>query len=239
MPCDDPTADNGPRLEGLEGKQLLSSGGLSVTSAVASPNPSPSSIATPVAIHHTPIPVIRAWATQPYDGVVASFVANTRLSSENLEATIDWGDGQVSKGTVEQSPWGGINVRGDHTYASDIRGTAWIRVDVANAETGKWMVGVEQRVVITQPSITRNALYSAGYQPVVTPPDVANRPQPARLKFVDRRQRYHTASDRYVKGTASAEDIRYLRQVRDFQEQQKKNFFEKVGDEFVNNLPFS
>jgi hypothetical protein len=228
-----------PGLEGLEGRQLLSTASPAISAAVASPVPEPSTPVAPVIIRHTPIPLLRAWSSQPFEGVVASFISNTKLPADQLAASIDWGDGQTSPGVVESSEWGGFHVRGGHTYDSGISGMTWVRVDVADARTGQWLVGVEQRTMVSRTSPARSALFSAGFQPAASQQDPASRPQPVRLRFVDRRQRYHEAADRFARGEASADDIRYMRQVQDFIESQNKSYFEKLGDNFIDSIPFT
>lgn len=228
-----------PSLEGLEARQLLSNASPMASAAVSSPVPGPSAPSAPVIIRHTPLPPLRSWAGQPFEGVTASFISNSRIPAEQLAATIDWGDGQVSPGIIQPSAWGGFHVRGAHTYDTGVSGMTWVRVDVVDARTGGWLVGVEQRMAVSSPSVTRSALFSAGFQPANSQPDPANRPQPVRLRFVERRQRYHDASDRFARGEASAEDLRYIRQVRDFIEEQNKGYFEKLGDSFVDSIPFT
>ncbi|RUL87644.1 hypothetical protein [Tautonia sociabilis] len=227
-----------PALEGMEGRQLLSAAVPATTAAVASPVPAVPTGGAPVAVRHTPMPPVRMWAGQPFDGVVASFVANTTLPADRLVAAIDWGDGTSSPATVEEDPWGGFNIRGAHTYPPGVSGMTWLRVDVADAATQQWIVGVEQRAFVSRTSPARASLFSAGFQPASSQTEAASRAQPVRLRFVERRQRYHEAADRYQQGTASADDIRYLRQILEFQRQQDKGFFEKLGDDFMNALPF-
>jgi hypothetical protein len=53
-----------------------------------------------------------------FSGTVATFSdANTSVDPSTLQATIDWGDGQSSSGTVSGSN-GNLTVSGNHTYAS-------------------------------------------------------------------------------------------------------------------------
>ena len=59
-----------------------------------------------------------ATATQPFSGVVATFTdTNTANVAGDLTATIDWGDGTTSSGTVSGGG-GTFTVSGSHTYAS-------------------------------------------------------------------------------------------------------------------------
>jgi len=55
-----------------------------------------------------------------FTGTVASFTdANPFAQPGDFTASIDWGDGEVSAGTVEANASGGFNVVGTHTYASE------------------------------------------------------------------------------------------------------------------------
>ena len=55
-----------------------------------------------------------------FTGTVASFTdANPFAQPGDFTASIDWGDGVVSAGTVEANASGGFNVVGTHTYASE------------------------------------------------------------------------------------------------------------------------
>lgn len=227
-----------PSLEGLEGRQLLSTMAPSASAAVSSPDPAPHQAGVPVVVRYTSLPPLRAWAGQEFQGVVASFISNTRFAPDRLAASIDWGDGQASLGAVELSPWGGFNIRGTHTYAPNVQGPTWVRIDLVDVETGQWVTGVEQRAFVSRPSPTRAAMFASGTQVPGSQYEPTARAQPARLRFVERRQQFHDASDRFAQGTASADDMRFLRQVRAFQEEQNKGFFEKVGDSFTSGWPF-
>ncbi|WP_169975000.1 hypothetical protein [Tautonia rosea] len=227
-----------PSLEGLEGRQLLSSVTPSASAAVSSPQPGANQSGVPVVVRYTSLPPLRAWAGQEFQGVVASFISNTQFAPDRLVASVNWGDGQASLGAVELNPWGGFNVRASHTYASNVQGPTWVRIDLVDVETGQWVTGVEQRAFVSRPSPTRTALFASGTQVPGTQFEPTDRAQPARLRFVERRQQFHDASERHSQGTASPEDLRFLRQVRNFQEEQNKGFFEKIGDNFSNAWPF-
>jgi len=61
-------------------------------------------------------------ANKSYSGPVVSFTpnyGNARLT--DFSATIDWGDGQTSKGTIAADPRGGYDVDGSHTYGSAVK----------------------------------------------------------------------------------------------------------------------
>jgi hypothetical protein len=226
-----------PGVEGLEGRQLLSTvAPAPAPAALAQAAPVVEQVGHPVVVQHTSLPPVRAWAGRPFDGVVASFISNSEHSSAHLVASIDWGDGHVSPGTIEPSAWGGFNVRGAHVYAPNVSGPTWLRIDLADATTGQWVTGVEQRAMVSR---TAPARFSGPAGPGALGPVVhfqpAERAQPARLRYVERRQDFHEAADRYVHGVASAEDIRYLQRVHTFIEQQNRSAWQKIGD---NLWPF-
>lgn len=219
-----------PNPDGLEARQLLSV-------AVMSPDSGGERPGLPVTVRYTQLAPIRAWAGQEYHGVVASFISNSAIAPDRLAATIDWGDGQAGPGTVEPNPWGGFLVRGSHDYGANMQGPTWIRVDLADTTTGEWVTGVEQRAFISRASPARAALFTSGAQ---SPGQQVVQPaQPARLQFVERRQRFHEAADRYTQGNASVEDLRYLKQVQDFHEKQNRSYLQKIGDNFINSVPFT
>jgi hypothetical protein len=229
-----------PSLEGLEGRQLLSTVAPSASAAVSSPDlaATASQSGVPVVVRYTSLPPLRAWAGQEFQGVVASFISNSQFASDRLAATVDWGDGQASLGAVELSPWGGFNVRGSHTYAPNVQGPTWVRIDLVDVESGQWVTGVEQRAFVSRPSPTRAAMFASGAQVPGSQYEHTARAQPARLRFVERRQQFHDAADRYAQGNATADDLRFLKQVKKFQDEQNKGFFEKVGDNFTSGWPF-
>ena len=60
---------------------------------------------------------IAATEGQQFSGIVA--VAASGAATANMTATIDWGDGQTSAGTVSSAANGGFLVSGSHLYASE------------------------------------------------------------------------------------------------------------------------
>jgi ELWxxDGT repeat protein len=55
-----------------------------------------------------------------FSGAVGSFTdANPSAAAKDFTATIAWGDGQTSSGTVQANASGGFQVRGSHTYAEE------------------------------------------------------------------------------------------------------------------------
>ncbi|HEV3263574.1 MAG TPA: hypothetical protein VG013_42455, partial [Gemmataceae bacterium] len=62
---------------------------------------------------------IAATAGGPFNGVAASFIdANPQATAGEFAATIHWGDGGTSVGTVAANGNGGFDVTGGHTYAA-------------------------------------------------------------------------------------------------------------------------
>jgi hypothetical protein len=60
---------------------------------------------------------IPATSGQSFTGVVATFTdVNTSAPATEFTASIDWGDGTVTDGTISADPNGGFDVKGTHTY---------------------------------------------------------------------------------------------------------------------------
>lgn len=67
-----------------------------------------------------------------YDGGVAFFTSANQYATPSIfQATIDWGDGTASTGTVLADPKGGYDVFGSHTYAQDQGYTVTVSVQSA------------------------------------------------------------------------------------------------------------
>jgi hypothetical protein len=74
--------------------------------------------AEPVALTGTQ-PAVAAKAGVAFTGAVATFSdADPNGTASDFTATIDWGDGQRSAGTITANGQGGFNVSGTNTYAS-------------------------------------------------------------------------------------------------------------------------
>jgi hypothetical protein len=62
---------------------------------------------------------VQATADQAFTGVVATITgADPQAQASSFTATINWGDGSTSDGTVTVDPKGGFDVTGTHTYAN-------------------------------------------------------------------------------------------------------------------------
>src|SRR5439155_11702070 len=79
---------------------------------------------------------INATEGQSFNGEVAGFVdSNTSNTAADFTATIDWGDGSTTSGTVTGSGSGGFTVNGTHTYAEEGSFTASVTLRDDNPGT--------------------------------------------------------------------------------------------------------
>jgi Domain of unknown function (DUF4214) len=101
---------------------------------------------------------VNAVAGQPFTGVVATFSdADPNANAKDFTATINWGDGHLTNGTITANAQGGFDVSGTNTYASP--GRFPISVDVADFGGGPGLGGSSP----TQ-SVINTANVSAGDQ---------------------------------------------------------------------------
>jgi hypothetical protein len=99
---------------------------------------------------------VNAVAGQPFTGVVATFSdADPNANAKDFTATINWGDGHLTNGTITANAQGGFDVSGTNTYATV--GRFAISVDVADFGGGPGLGGSNP----TQ-SVTNTANVSAG-----------------------------------------------------------------------------
>jgi hypothetical protein len=81
--------------------------------------------------------MLSATEGSPFSGTVASFSdANPNAQASDFTAQIDWGDGQVSSGTVASDGHGHFTVSGSNTYAADGTYTVTVSIGEANSTTG-------------------------------------------------------------------------------------------------------
>ncbi len=214
----------------LESREVLST---------VSPIAEIQSVPSPAVLKAVPLPILRASAEQPFHGTVASVITNLPVTTESLNATVDWGDGVLSEATIEPNPWGGFNVVGNHRYPGSIMGPLWVRVNVSEAATDRWLFGAEQRIWVTRPQPTPQTFAAQSMLNQFNYSEPANRPQPYRLQLVNRRQQFQDASARHADGTATEDDRRLLRNVLAYVEEQQKGFWEELGDSFTDSLFFT
>ena len=78
-------------------------------------------------------PAIAATTGSPFNGLVATFSdLDPNGNARNFTATIDWGDGHFSPGTIAANSSGGFNVNGANTYSAG--GTFPVTVKIADLE---------------------------------------------------------------------------------------------------------
>lgn len=66
------------------------------------------------------VPFISATEGTQFSGLLAKFSdADAGATAADFSATIDWGDGIMSTGTIAADPAGGFDVNGTHTYAEE------------------------------------------------------------------------------------------------------------------------
>jgi hypothetical protein len=84
--------------------------------------------------------IVNAVAGKPFTGVVATFSdADPMANARDFTATINWGDGHLTNGTITANAQGGFDVSGTNTYAT--LGRFAISVDVADFGGGPGVGG--------------------------------------------------------------------------------------------------
>jgi hypothetical protein len=77
------------------------------------------------------VAIVNATAGKPFTGVVGSFSdADPNANAKDFTATINWGDGHLTNGTIVANTAGGFDVIGTNTYAT--AGRFSISIDVAD-----------------------------------------------------------------------------------------------------------
>ncbi len=91
-------------------------------------------------------------AGQPFTGVIASFTDSmTGLPASDYSATVAWGDGHTSVGTIASNGTGGFNVTGTNTYAAT--GTDSVTVTITRLSNNQSATATTTAVVVA-PAIT-------------------------------------------------------------------------------------
>src|SRR5262249_17418400 len=86
-------------------------------------------------------------AGQSYTGVVASFRdAYPSLRASNYQATVAWGDGHTSVGTVAPNGGGGFSISGTNTYAAT--GSQTVMVTIARTIDNQRATAITDAVVV-------------------------------------------------------------------------------------------
>jgi hypothetical protein len=86
-----------------------------------------------------------------FSGIVASFTdTDPNAAAVNYSATITWGDGHVSTGTVTANPSGGFNVAGTNTYAAAGSYSLWVVVQ----DVGGASANASSSVVVADAALT-------------------------------------------------------------------------------------
>ena len=94
----------------------------------------------------------------PFTGTVATFSdADPNANAKDYTATINWGDGHLSNGTITKNAQGGFDVSGTNTYATP--GNFSINVDIADFGGGPGMNGSQPTI-----SVNNTGRVSAGDQ---------------------------------------------------------------------------
>jgi hypothetical protein len=96
------------------GKFLLSATVTGPTASDSGTSTATATVTPPVANAHTAPVVFSAVFGQSFTGTVATFT--TPLAVTGWTATINWGDGTTTSGTIVADPHGGFDVTGTHTY---------------------------------------------------------------------------------------------------------------------------
>jgi hypothetical protein len=101
---------------------------------------------------------VNATVGVPFTGVVATFSdSDPSGNAKDFTATINWGDGHFSNGTITANSSGGFDVSGTNTYSVPI--TRPINVDIADFGGGPGLGGSQPTL-----SVNNTALVSAGDQ---------------------------------------------------------------------------
>ncbi len=112
---------------------------------------------------------VNATEGQIFTGAVASFATdNPSATSANFTASIDWGDGNVSPGTISANAGGGFDVTGTNTYLEE--GTYAISVVITDASGSSATTGSTATIddaVLTATGMGVNASEGAEFSGIV------------------------------------------------------------------------
>jgi hypothetical protein len=126
----------------------------------------------------TPVPLsitaesqnVRATSGQAFSGIVATLIAkDSKATADRFTATLNWGDGTTSSGTISADPKGGFDVNGTHTYTSGnhhfvvtVTVTDKLTQDQATTESLATVVSVAPNLSVTarDVSVTASQVFS-------------------------------------------------------------------------------
>jgi hypothetical protein len=116
----------------------------------------------------TGIPVA-ATEGSAFSGVVATFTdANPNAPSNDFMATITWGDGSTSAGTITANASGGFSVTGSHTYAEEGSYAAGVQInDLGGASTGASTAAAVADAALTASAVKLTATEGSAFTGVV------------------------------------------------------------------------
>jgi hypothetical protein len=121
------------------------------------------------------IPIIKPTTTtyftiapgQTFSGAIVSFAPYTLSgASSSYTATINWGDGHVTQGTVTANSNGGYDVDGAHTY--NVASGSWLTVSVTVTDANGNTANIFNRVDVQSPSGTGAPPSGATAIPIAT-----------------------------------------------------------------------
>src|SRR5207244_2989572 len=106
-------------------------------------------------LHSTNAPDATATEHNSFSAVVATFTDDNSFGQAgDFTATIDWGDGNSSSGTVDANAGGGFKVTGTHTYAND--GHYAIAVQIVDDGSSTATANISADVADLPPVVTAN-----------------------------------------------------------------------------------
>lgn len=127
-------------------------------------------------------------ATLPYSGTVATFQsADPSRTADAFQATIHWGDGTTSDGTIAPDPGGGFDVDGTHTFAKGRYATTIIIHDSGGASataTDSVVVADRPLIVNDMPmalTATADGASTSGFIAYFHDPDPSSHPTDYRV----------------------------------------------------------
>jgi streptogramin lyase len=122
---------------------------------------------------------VTATSGQNFSGTVATFTGLAMNSLSSYSASIEWGDGQTTVGTITVNSTGGVNITGSDTYAA--AGTYTVTTTLLPYASSGGIFSLPPGVGVVSPGVTVGSATgvanggSAGV-PIATPPIVVSPP---------------------------------------------------------------